>query len=116
MTAARWLVADGESGGAGEASTYVLVANTGSAACQGDVHAADRKRRHAHGPGHGQRPTAATRMDVASTFPEARGTRFSVLVDGVSGTAPLVVERASYSSTPSTPWASGTNSLAMPLY
>jgi hypothetical protein len=55
-------------------------------------------------------------MDVASTFPEARGTRFSVLVAGVSGTAPLVVERASYSSTPSTPWASGTNSLAMPLY
>ncbi|MCA1481912.1 hypothetical protein I6F37_44050 [Bradyrhizobium sp. NBAIM08] len=30
-------------------------------------------------------------------------------------TAPLVVERASYSSTPTTPWASGTNSLAVPL-
>ena len=54
-------------------------------------------------------------MDVAGTFPEARGTRFSVLVEGVSSTAALVVERASYSSTPTTPWAAGTNSLAMPL-
>ena len=31
-TAARWLVADGEAGGAGQASTYVLVANTSGAA------------------------------------------------------------------------------------
>ena len=54
-------------------------------------------------------------MDVAGTFPEARGTRFSVLVEGVSSTAALVVERASYSSTPTTTWAAGTNSLAMPL-
>ena len=54
-------------------------------------------------------------MDVAGTFPEARGTRFSVLVESVSGAAPLVVERASYSSTPSTPWSAGTNSLGTPL-
>ena len=54
-------------------------------------------------------------MDVAGSFPEAQGTRFSVLVESVSGAAPLVVERASYSSTSTTPWAAGTNSLAVPL-
>ena len=113
-TAARWLVADGESGGAGEASTYVLVANTGTAAAKvnftllGEAGVVRTVQ---------DTVTANGRysMDVASTFPEARGTRFSVLVEGVTTTAALVVERASYSSTPSTPWAAGTNSLAMPL-
>ena len=113
-TAARWLVADGESGGPRDASTYVLVANTAG------VDAPVRFTLLTE--------TGATRtvqdlvtangrysMDVASAFPEARGTRFSVLVESVAGTASLVVERASYTSTPTTVWAAGTNSLAVPL-
>ncbi len=113
-TAARWLVADGEAGGPGEASTFVLVANTGSTAARVMFTLLTE--------------TGATRtvedtvtangrysLDVAGAFPEARGTRFSVLVEAVSATAALVVERSSYSSTPRTTWASGTNSLAMPL-
>ena len=97
-TASRWLVADGESGGPGDASTYVLVANTGGSAMKvnftllsesGEVRTVQ------------DTVTANGRysMDVAGTFPEARGNKFSLLVEGVSALAPLVVERASYSST-----------------
>ncbi len=113
-TAARWLVADGESGGPGDASTYVLVANTAAASAQVRFTLLTEK-----GVARTVQDTVTANgrysMDVAGTFPEARGTRFSVLVEGVSSTAALVVERASYSSTPTTTWAAGTNSLAMPL-
>ncbi|MBA2355582.1 MAG: IPT/TIG domain-containing protein [Acidobacteria bacterium] len=113
-TAARWLVADGESGGPGEASTYVLVANTGNAPAPVRFTLLTEA-----GTTRTVQDTVTANgrysLDVAGAFPEARGTRFSVLVEGVSGTATLVVERASYSSTPGTTWASGTNSLAMPL-
>lgn len=113
-TAPRWLVADGESGGPGEATTYVLVANTATTAQKVDFTLLTES-----GLTRTVRDTVTANgrysMDVAGTFPEARGTRFSVLVESVSGTAPLVVERASYSSTPSTPWAAGTNSVATRL-
>ena len=113
-TAARWLVADGEAGGPGQASTYVLVANTGGAVApvrftllteSGATRTVEDV------------VTANGRysLDVAGTFPEARHSRFSLLVESADGTAPLVVERASYSSTATTRWAAGTNSLAIPL-
>ena len=113
-TAARWLVADGEAGGAGQASTYVLVANTGVTAQPIAITLL---------PEQGAPRTVAAvvsgngrfTIDVAGTFPEVAEGRFSVLVEGTNATAPLVVERASYTSTPGTPWAAGTNSLAMPL-
>jgi hypothetical protein len=113
-TAAKWLVADGESGGVGDASTYVLVANTA------DVDAPVRFTLLTEA---GLTRTVQDivtangrySLDVAGTFPEAYGTRFSVLVESISGMASLVVERASYSSTPSIPWAAGTNSLGVPL-
>jgi hypothetical protein len=113
-TAARWLVADGEAGGAGQASTYVLVANT-SGTAQGV--------RFTLLPEAGAPRTVTDTvsangrfsLDVAAAFPDVAHTRFSVLVESTSGAAPLVVERASYSSTPTTAWASGTNALAMPL-
>jgi hypothetical protein len=113
-TAARWLVADGESGGPGQASTYVLVANTGTTAAKVNFTLLSES-----GAVRTVQDTVSANgrysMDVAGTFPEARGTRFSLLVEGTSALAPLVVERASYSSTPATTWAAGTNSLAMPL-
>jgi hypothetical protein len=113
-TAPRWLVADGESGGPGDASTYVLVANTGSVAAQVRFTLLTEA-----GLGRTVQDLVSANgrysMDVAGTFPEARGKRFSVLVEGVSASAPLVVERASYSSTPIATWAAGNNSLAMPL-
>ena len=113
-TAPRWIVADGEAGGAAGASTYVLVANTGSTAAtvrftlltESGVTRTLQDVISANG---------RYSLDVAGSFPDARHSRFSVLVESVSGVAPLVVERASYASTPTTPWAVGTNSLAMPL-
>ncbi|AMY09764.1 IPT/TIG domain protein [Luteitalea pratensis] len=113
-TTSRWLVADGESGGPGDATTYVLVANTAAAAAQVRFTLLTES-----GVARTVQDTVTANgrysMDVAGTFPEARGKRFSVLVEGVSSSAALVVERASYSSTPTTTWAAGTNSLAMPL-
>jgi len=113
-TAPRWLVADGESGGAGAASTYVLVANTAPTDAQVRFTLLTET-----GTTRTVQDTVTANgrysMDVAAMFPEARGTRFSVVVESVTGTAPLVVERASYTSTAATPWAAGTNSLAMPL-
>lgn len=113
-TASRWLVADGESGGPGKAVTYVLVANTGDAPATVSVTLLSESgavRTVQDVVSANSRYT----IDVAGTFPEARDTRFSVLVEGANGAEPLVVERASYTSTPSTPWAAGTNSLAVPL-
>ena len=113
-TAARWLVADGESGGTGQASTYVLVANTAAtdAAVKFTLFTESGVTRTFL-------DTVAANgrysLDVAAAFPEARDGRYSVLVEGASSTAALVVERASYSSTSATPWASGTSSVGMPL-
>jgi hypothetical protein len=113
-TAARWLVAEGEAGGTGAASTYVLVANLASTDTpvrftllteDGSVHMTD-----AFVPASGRYS-----LDVAQTFPAALGRRFSVMVESTDGSTSLVVERSSYVSTPTTPWAAGTNSPATPL-
>ncbi len=113
-TAARWLVADGESGGPGDASTYVLVANTGTFGTKVNFTLLSES-----GAVRTVQDTVLANsrysMDIAGTFPEARGQRTSILVEAVTPSAALVVERASYSSTPATPWAAGTSSLAMPL-
>jgi len=113
-TAPRWLVADGEAGGTDDSSTYVLVANTSSTAAKVNFTLLTEQ-----GTTRSVQDTVSANgrysLDVTAMFPEARDTRFSVLVESVSGTAALVVERASYSSTPTTPWASGTNALAMPV-
>ena len=83
-TAPRWLVADGESGGPGDASTYVLVANTAGSAAQVRFTLLTES-----GVARTVQDTVTANgrysMDVAGAFPEARGTRFSVLVEGVSG-------------------------------
>ncbi len=113
-TSARWLVADGEAGGAGHASTYVLVANTGVEAATvrftllteaGTTHTVQDVV-----SGQGRYS-----LDVAGSFPQATNSRFSVLVESVDDKGSLVVERASYSSTAATPWAAGSNSVAVPL-
>ena len=113
-TAARWIVADGEAGGEGDASTWVLVANTG---------ATEQRVRFTllteTGPGRSIEDVVSGNgrytLSAAGSFPEATGTRFSILVEAIDAAAPLVVERASYSSTRSTTWAAGTNALAMAL-
>ena len=104
----------GEAGGEGDASTWVLVANTG---------ATEQRVRFTllteTGPGRSIEDVVSGNgrytLSAAGSFPEATGTRFSILVEAIDAAAPLVVERASYSSTRSTTWAAGTNALAMAL-
>ena len=113
-TAARWLVADGEAGGAGEASTYVLVANTAGAEAPVRFTVLTEQG-HTRSVEDVVSANGRYSLDVAAAFPEVAQGRFSVLVEHTDGAASLVVERAAYSSTPSTAWAAGTNSLALPL-
>jgi hypothetical protein len=109
-----WLVADGEAGGSADASTDVLVANVANVDAPVRVTLLTEA-----GTTRTIECTVKARgrysLNVAAAFPEARDTRFSVLVESMTGTAPLVVERSSYSSTPTTPWAAGTTALAMPI-
>jgi hypothetical protein len=112
-TGAAWALADGEVGGASGAFTYILVANTGATS------ASVRVTVYVEGGG-----------TAAQTFTVAGNSRFSVDVAGAFGTtvanrrfgafveslntapAPLVVERAMYTSAPGRTWAAGTNALA----
>ncbi len=112
-SAPRWVVADGESSLARSAVTYALVANT---------RASDTPVRFTlltpQGRGRSVQATVKGNsrysIDVAMTFPEARDTRFGLLVESLDE-APLVVERATYWDAGGITWAAGTCSLAMPL-
>jgi hypothetical protein len=54
-------------------------------------------------------------VSVASTFPEANGTRFSMLVESIgAGTPALVVERSTYTS-PGSVWRASSNEPGTPL-
>jgi hypothetical protein len=54
-------------------------------------------------------------VSVASTFPEANGTRFSMLVESIgAGTPALVVERSTYTS-PGSIWRASSNEPGTPL-
>ena len=90
--AARWLIADGETAGALQASTAIAIANQGAAT---DVIVTllfeDGPATTATFP-----VAAGGRLDVplAQAFPAATGRRFSILVEGADQAATLVVDRA----------------------
>jgi hypothetical protein len=137
-TGTRWGLADGEMGGPRNVSTYVLVANTAAfvarvratlvfedgttAATEIDV------------PAHGRANFNLTPGTIAADYPEftalfppatvAAGVRFGVIVESLAtgaGTAPIVVERAMYSSDGRPPtfgpyyWPAGTNAVGTRL-
>jgi hypothetical protein len=110
-TASRWVLADGES--SSTAWTFVLVANTHNAATTVRFTLLGVS-------GEGRSVVAQVpaqqrfSIDVATTFPEALGTRFGLLVESLDA-APLVVERATYRDAVGIRWAAGTNSLGTPL-
>lgn len=113
-TAARWLVAGGESGGGRGSATYVLIANNGPTATTADVTAlfADRT------PVSRSVTIDATSrfgFDVVSLFPEAANKAYGVLVEGQDAGAALVVERATYWNGGSTFWGAGVNAAGLPL-
>ncbi len=114
-TGTRWALADGEVGGADATQTYILIANTGATAgqvrvtlCFEDGSSAVRTFDVA--------ASSRFNVDVASAFSAAAGRRFGAVVEslGVSP-APIVVERAMYTSAGGALWSGGTNALGTRL-
>jgi hypothetical protein len=93
--ASRWLLAEGEQGGARQATTSLVVFNHGAAAADVTV-----TLLFEDGPEVAATfPVAANgqfAVPMAQAFPAADGRRFSVLVEAVDPSASLVVDRALY--------------------
>jgi hypothetical protein len=106
----RWGLAEGEIGGADGASTYVLLANPGSAAATATV----TFFRESGNPIVVTRSVpAGSRQTVAAASVGMGGNeRFSVVVES---TQPLAVERSIYWNYQGALWTSGTNETGTPL-
>jgi hypothetical protein len=111
QTAARWAVADGEVGGASNAQTFVLIANTGASATSVSVTVLGE---NGPGPSRTFAIGARSRFTVSARDDFGISGRFGMLAESLDG-APLVVERATYADAPGVPWAAGTNALAARL-
>ncbi|MGE3841524.1 MAG: S8 family serine peptidase [Vicinamibacterales bacterium] len=114
-TGTRWILAEGEVGGAAGTETYVLVANTGDADGQARVTLLfeDGTTAAKLFPLTAQ---SRTNVAIASEFPQAANRRFGTLIESVGATpAPLVVERAMYANAGGVFWASGSNAAATKL-
>ena len=120
VTGTKWAMADGELGGARNAQTFVLVANT--SATPATVRATllfDGRAPMA------KEFTVAARQplhhpDLPAAFTDANGPvsgQFSVIVESIGATpAQIVVERAMYSDANGVVWAAGSNLLATRLH
>jgi hypothetical protein len=111
-TGTVWALAEGEVGGSNGASTYILVANTGTSA------ASIRVTVYIEGGGTAVRTftvPASSRfnVDVATVFGSTvANARMGALVESLGASpAPIVVERAIYSNAGGRVWAAGTNAL-----
>jgi hypothetical protein len=114
-TGTVWALAEGEVGGTANAETFILIANT--SAQTGSV----RITLHFEGSGSASRlytvaPHSRTTVNVSTDLPTAAGKRFGAIVESQGTTpAPIVVERAMYTSPGGQTWAAGTNALATRL-
>jgi len=106
----RWGLAEGEVGGGDAASTYVLLANPGSAAAtatltfyreSGDSIVVTRSV-----------PAGSRQTVAAASVGMATGERFGVVVQS---TQPIAVERSIYWNYQGALWTSGTNETGTPL-
>lgn len=113
-TAAKWLLAGGESGGTRGAATYVLVANTASLGAVVDLTVLFGDRTPVT-RAVAVEATSRYGFDVTTIFPEAVGRTYGVLVEGRDPGAALVVERATYWNGGAPFWGAGTNAVALPL-
>ena len=107
-TAARWVCPSGESGGADQAETYILIANTADTA--GDV----RVRLLVDGGSPLETtftiaPRSRFNVEVGSAFPGVRDRTYAVLIEPAGGASDMVVERAIYWSRGGTFRAGGAN-------
>jgi hypothetical protein len=114
-TGLAWAVAGGEQGGTNKTQTYVLVANTSVSAGTAHVTVVFENgatlSKDIPLPGNSR-----TSLDMAGEFPETKAHRFSTIVESTGATpAPIVVERAMYSSPGGQFWGAGDNLLATKL-
>jgi hypothetical protein len=114
-TGTRWALADGEAGGALDTQTYILIANTGSAAATVRVtlllEAGGTLPRDFTIP-----PNSRFNVNTGELFPAAMNQRFGALVESIGATPmPIVVERSMYTNAGGVIWAAGTNALATRL-
>jgi hypothetical protein len=117
VTAPTWALAEGQVGGALEAQTYVLIANTSNVGGQVDVTIFFEDDTAPLTQRFDVLPNSRFNVDVAGLFTAARDQRFATLVQSV-GTTPLdlVVERAMYTNSGKVTWAAGTGAMATPIF
>ena len=116
-TGIRWGLAEGEVGGARNAETFILVANTSGFAGSSSV-----KLVFEDG-GSAERvfalsPNSRFSVDVGSAFPSATGRKFGAIVTSLAttgGVAQIVVERATYEDALGVRWAAGSAALGTRL-
>jgi Tol biopolymer transport system component len=110
-TGTKWALADGEVGGTNDIQTYVLIANTSTAAGSAKVtlHFEDGTMAIRT---YNLSPSSRTNIPVSTDFPGRTG-KFGVVVESLGTTpVPIVVERAMYSGQG---WIAGTNAMATRL-
>jgi hypothetical protein len=114
-TGVRWAMGEGESGGARNTQTYILIANTSSFAGSARVTLLFEDGTTAEKT-FNLAANSRTNVDTGTEFPAAVGKRYGALVESLGSTpAALVVERAMYSDAGGVVWAAGTNALATKL-
>ena len=113
-TALRWALADGAAGLGVNWDTYVLIANTSAASASVRVtvfteHGTTAERVYQVAP------NSRFTVPMASTFGLSRY-RFATTVESIGANpAPIVVERAMYSTANGALWSAGTDALGTPL-
>jgi hypothetical protein len=114
-TGVRWGLAEGEVGGPDAAETYILIANPSANAGQARVSLFFEDGTSLASIVN-LLPRSRTNVNVSSDFPGAAGKRFGALIESLGASpAPIVVERAMYTSPLGVTWAAGTNALATKL-
>lgn len=117
-TAPRWVLGEGESGGALAWQTWVLVANTGDAAGQIQIRLLPTGGGHVQPlikdvAGRSRQTYALADLLLEAGLPADAAA--GVLVESVGGPLPLVVERAMYRNANGQTFIVGTNALGTPL-
>lgn len=121
----RWALADGETGGARNTQTFILIANLGAAPTRLRLTYFLEPGSCNAGPGpcapivwetpvNDQVPANARRTVNPADLPALRGRRYSALIESLDG-QPLVVERSMYSDAGGVFWAAGTAALGTRL-
>jgi hypothetical protein len=114
QTGSKWAIAEGEDGGALDAETYLLVANTSAVAGAATItliYEDGNVESTSLSLGASSRQTLALR----DLFPGSRHRRYGILVEAGDPALQLVVERSTYGRSGGVPWAAGANTVGTRL-